>query len=1103
MNNPRKAVTFLLILLLMVSSAPIIASAMPDGDTGGDETRADTYNEPSVDATHSFGDAFELENGDVYYGNVNRVDDRADYFKVDVVHQQVLAIHMYITGHDGIDQWIPPDAIPPTPGRPSGVFGTYLYTGPHNYLVIDGAYNFYFTRHYCLNICAPVPGTNTYFINISLNWLMTPNNFTWDYMLEIDIEHPQVINSGNLVSNTIDIEQRDTHWYKIMANFEDEVNGSFEILNFNTGDPTERDMNIWIFPRDLGGYPFSYPWDWSSAPNEPIEPINVLSTYDGWFYIKVQGMNHTNSLPVSYRLKMFTNPIPEWPETGVQNKYFDRYHHDSDWYKIELKANQPHHSKPGLWNEVVYFNMTERADAEDLPDFDIYLFGLLPDAMWLDLLDSSFRNDHPDFFDINRDPNKNTEHVRAAAFYNGTYYIEVNAWNNTGYYDMRMEWKPPEMSDVDNVPGNAKLARAGVYESRIHQALDHYDWYKVEALEWIRVQFDSFKAMDMFNASLYKYDAAKNKYVFIKGGWNTWFNFTSREDHLTNIVDFNVKLDDYGLGAGTYYICVYAAVAAQMAFDQDSNRAFLYKTDSDAEANYELRLWVDDAPPFSRPPQIKAPIPDLAVDEDTNKVDYLDLYDYFIDTDVGDDVLRFGAKVLTGKVKQLIIDNQAGTLGFEAYPDFHGKVVIKVTATDLKYLQSSLTWNLTFKAVNDPPRPLYDNSQPYIYTLPEDSIRTLDFTNLVIDVDRNDEVNISFIPSDNVHVDYNPETMAAAVVGAEDWFGVEVITFVAKDLDGAITNLPVAFTIENQEDDPRVIKPIGERVILEDTFDTIPLFEHFEDPDGDDLIFTLSSNLNVDYSVDMETGIMTLTPDADWFGFREIWVTAKDPTGRVAQARFFFIVDPDNDHPEINSVSPIEATHSMQEDRSQAFVVLNVTDPEFSILIYQWYMDGRLVGPSNFYNYRPGYNEQGPHELKVVVIDEEGATAEFTWTVNVEDMPRPPEGGIASPANNARFYTNEKVFFVGLFYDLDGDDIDYTWYVDGKQQSTEYTYEKKLSEGKHEVLLVVSSGVFTDNYYVNITVSQAESPGFEAPLMLSGLAVTFVAVAVWRRRQMK
>ncbi|NIP33751.1 MAG: hypothetical protein GWN18_02380, partial [Thermoplasmata archaeon] len=66
--------------------------------------------------------------------------------------------------------------------------------------------------------------------------------------------------------------------------------------------------------------------------------------------------------------------ITVFPDTGVQNVYFDRFKDDTDWYKFEMKANQPHHSKPGYWNEVVYYNMTERADAEDLPDFDLYLF---------------------------------------------------------------------------------------------------------------------------------------------------------------------------------------------------------------------------------------------------------------------------------------------------------------------------------------------------------------------------------------------------------------------------------------------------------------------------------------------------------------------------------------------------------------------------------------------------------------------------------------------------------------------------------------------------------------------------------------------------------
>jgi len=1105
MKSNRKAITILLISVLLFSGVSMIASGLPEGSTSDEETRS-TFNEVG-DETQSFVNAKEIGSGDVYYGNLNRVDDRADYLKFDAVQQDVVNVHMYITGHDGTNEWVPPDAAPPTPGLATGIFGTYLYTGltfEEKQQPIDGAFNYFFTRHYVLNICSPVPGTNTYYVNISIDWFMTPNNFSWEYYVDLDISQAQVITSGQSIVDMIDLETRDTHWFKLRANYEDEVNGSFRILNFNEGDETERDLNIWIFPDDLGGFPFSYPWDWSAAPNEPIEPFNVLSTYDGWFFIKIRGMNHTNSLPVSYRFTAFATPIEVFPDTGIQNMYFDRFNDDTDWYKFDMKANQPHTTKPGYWNEVVYFNMTERADGDELPDFDMYLFGRVPGARWLDLLDSSFRNDHPDFFDPNRDPNKNTEEVKGAAFYNGTYYVEVNAWNNTGYYDVRREWRTSVLSDMDNLPENAKLARAGVYTSHIHQADDHYDWYKVEARERIRIQFDSFKGTDLFNASLFKHDSVNDEYVLIAGGWNTWFNFTSREDHIGNLIDFNVELADFGLGAGTYYIGVFAAVAAQMAYDQTTQRSFIYKTDSDAEANYELRLWVDDTPPFSRPPQIIKGIPNKEVEEDTDLVDFIDLYDHFVDTDVGDDVLRFKTTVISGKVNRLILDKDAGTLGFEASPDFYGKVVIKVTAIDRKYLQSSLTWNVTFTSVNDPPRAKYDTSTPYEYTMPEDAYRLFDLNLLVSDVDRDDEVNITWVPNDNLVISVNPETLMATVVGKEDFFGEVTMAFIAKDLSDATSTLPVTFILENVEDDPRVIKPIGERAILEDTFDTISMFDHFMDPDGDDLLFTLSSNLNVAFDVDPpDSGIMTLTPEPNWYGFREIWVTATDSTGRVAQTKFIFIVDPVNDEPEINSASPPGTEVTMNEDNSQSFVVLNVSDPEFSILIYQWYLDGKLVGPSNFFNFRPSFDEQGDHELRVVVIDEENAQAEHTWTIHVTDVPRPPEGGIASPANNGKFTTSEKIAFVGLFYDLDGDDISYQWYINGKPKSTEYTFDKALSEGKHEIRLDVQSGDFAQQRYVNITVEQAETPGFEAPLVFAGLAVTFVGAIAVRRWRMK
>jgi hypothetical protein len=364
-------------------------------------------------------------------------------------------------------------------------------------------------------------------------------------------------------------------------------------------------------------------------------------------------------------------------------------------------------------------------------------------------------------------------------------------------------------------------------------------------------------------------------------------------------------------------------------------------------------------------------------------------------------------------------------------------------------------------------------------------------------------VNITWPESDNLIITIDPDTLVADIVGVQDWYGEETIIFTASDLMGASTPLPVTFIVENVEDNPIVLKPIGESVIDEDTTKDLSMTEYFMDPDGDDLTFTLSSNLNVDYTVDSTTWVMTLTPEPDWFGFREIWVTAVDTTGRTAQERFIFIVEGVPDAPEIVSVSPPSQQVEVREESSQSFVVLNVSDPEFSILIYTWYLDGKLVGPSNFYNYKPSYMDQGAHELRVVVTDEEGESDEFTWNVVVNDVPRPPEGGVASPANNAKFFSNEKIPFVALYYDLDGDELSYQWFIDGKLQASEFSFDKKLDEGKHQVRLAVQSGDFTVEKFLNVTVEQAETPGFEAPLVFTGLVVTFIAAAAWRRRRIE
>ena len=393
MRISRKPIIVCLVMLSLVSVAVLpTLSALPEPDhIVLPDTRDGLTIEEEGDETHSPDDARSLGSGDVYYGHLDRVGDRRDHFTVTALQHQVVNVHVRVLGHDGIDEWVRPTATtppsPPAPVTASTMIDCFISHSPGSPYPLDGAYNYYYVRDYVINICAPVPGTHTYHVNLSVNWLWTPNNHTWDYLLELDVADVPTITAEQVVEGTIDPATRDSLWYKVRAKAGQEVNGSFEILNYNTGDPEERNVNIWAFPDDLGGYPRAMAWDWSAAPNEPIEPFSILATYDGWYYIKLRGMNHDANLPCTFRLEVHVQDVPAFPQGGVQGAYFDRHHHDTDWYSFDMLANRPKDDVPGLWNEVMYFNMTERADAEDLPDFDLFLFAQIPGGRNLDLLD--------------------------------------------------------------------------------------------------------------------------------------------------------------------------------------------------------------------------------------------------------------------------------------------------------------------------------------------------------------------------------------------------------------------------------------------------------------------------------------------------------------------------------------------------------------------------------------------------------------------------------------------------------------------------------------------------------------------------------------------
>jgi len=174
-------------------------------------------------------------------------------------------------------------------------------------------------------------------------------------------------------------------------------------------------------------------------------------------------------------------------------------------------------------------------------------------------------------------------------------------------------------------------------------------------------------------------------------------------------------------------------------------------------------------------------------------------------------------------------------------------------------------------------------------------------------------------------------------------------------------------------------------------------------------------------------------------------------------------------------------------------------------LIYEWRLDGRLVGVSWFLWLEAGYDDAGVHALSATVTNEQGASDSHAWTVTVEDVDRAPVGGIVSPTDKSSYPEGAEIPFVALVYDPDGGTVAYQWYVDAAVDGQGPSFEGSLPVGDHNVRLVAGSGGAALEDSVNVTVERAPAGGHwlavgaVATLALTGAAVA--ALAALRRRR--
>ena len=238
---------------------------------------------------------------------------------------------------------------------------------------------------------------------------------------------------------------------------------------------------------------------------------------------------------------------------------------------------------------------------------------------------------------------------------------------------------------------------------------------------------------------------------------------------------------------------------------------------------------------------------------------------------------------------------------------------------------------------------------------------------------------------------------------------------------------------------PPNLPPVGptgtiELATEEDVPLVIDLAQYFSDPDGDALSFGLelvgASGGNA--SLVGSGGARTLTPAANWSGVLDLQARATDPFGQAATGTIVVTVAAVNDPPRVvwephdlatEEDTPIRAAHDVAEvfdDVDGDTLTLSANSTE-GVTVF---MNGTTV------DLLPDLDWTGRATITLVAVDPPGEEAKVTFDLLVGEVNDPPN--VVNSGGPARIHETESGVFWVEVVDMDSDDLDFTWSVDGR-----------------------------------------------------------------------
>ncbi len=279
--------------------------------------------------------------------------------------------------------------------------------------------------------------------------------------------------------------------------------------------------------------------------------------------------------------------------------------------------------------------------------------------------------------------------------------------------------------------------------------------------------------------------------------------------------------------------------------------------------------------------------------------------------------------------------------------------------------------------------------------LPADTIIVLPLNDYVYDPDHSDSQLTWTVSGNNrLQVSINASTHLASITTPADWDGQETLVFTSADPDNLSDAASYRISSSAAQESAPQFSAIPEQQTDEDSALELNLLDYVTDNDSQDsdLIFTADPGAHL--SAALNGAVLTITPEANYYGSSGVQVTVTDETGLSDQTWIDVRVNAVNDAPVILSL-PKE---TMPQD---SVIVVDLSqradDIDNSNSSLSW-------GFGNYYHVSLSYDNNskqltitsgtdwsGFEYIQATVKDPDGASSMDTLLVRVTDISFPPE----------------------------------------------------------------------------------------------------------------